>query len=240
MHENGHFLSSKLSKEIRYAGYLGQFSPSSTPGSTNYWVCSKGADIGLDHPVVGKYAINGSCYADKLVNTDVLALRRADFEIATTHSDETRYYLQSRFRDPSDINGENYKLAIGGSTFDIDNWINSSGADIRQFHRKIYYVRDDNVFVEKEIVADLNEDSSWSDAKPLADGVENFQVLYGFDTTDDRIADAYLDGNTADIDWENLVSLEFTLLMQAPVRAVSNRVYQQTIQIINLRLRQPD
>ena len=47
-------------------------------------------------------------------------------------------------------------------------------------------------FVEKEIVADSLGKPSWSDAKPLADGVENFQVLYGFDTTDDRIADAYL------------------------------------------------
>ena len=246
LHENGHFLSSTLSKEIRYAGYFGQFSPTEAPISSDVEVCSKGSNVGLDHPIVGKYASTGtdSCYQDKLTGTDVLAVRRADFDLTATPIDTTKYYLQSRFIDPSlDISELNYVLDVGGSSaFTVTNWINNSGADIRQFHRKIYYVRDDNVFVEKEIIADPSGQPAWSDAKPMANGVENFQVRYGFDTTDDDVANVFIDGNTGspEPDWTTLVSVEFTLLMQARETAVANRLYQKTIQVLNLRLRQPD
>ena len=76
----------------------------------------------------------------------------------------------------------------------------------------------------------------------MANGVENFQVRYGFDTSDDDVANVFKDGNTGspEPDWTTLVSVEFTLLMQARETAVANRLYQKTIQVLNLRLRQPD
>lgn len=70
----------------------------------------------------------------------------------------------------------------------------------------------------------------------LIDGVENLQILYGVDTTGDRVPDAYIpaDGNTGGVDlttesgWDNVVGVRIALLLRSVEETgtdVDNRQY---------------
>jgi type IV pilus assembly protein PilW len=48
-------------------------------------------------------------------------------------------------------------------------------------------------------------------AERLIDGIENMQILYGEDTSGNRVANAYLDANTV-ANWQNVVSVKLALL----------------------------
>jgi type IV pilus assembly protein PilW len=71
-----------------------------------------------------------------------------------------------------------------------------------------YGVRNDNT-----LVCGTNSGNS----TPLAEGVEDLQVLYGVDTDSDRLANRYV-GAAGVTDWEQVVTVQIALL----VNSVSN------------------
>lgn len=83
------------------------------------------------------------------------------------------------------------------------------GGEIVRVNTRSYYVRTN---------PDGNPALYWrrgnAAAEELVEGVENLQIEYGVDTDGDRAADVY---QTADlvVDWENVVSVRISLLMQS-------------------------
>ncbi len=83
------------------------------------------------------------------------------------------------------------------------------GGEIVRVNTRSYYVR-----TNPDGIPALYWRRGNAAAEELVEGVENLQIEYGVDTDGDRAADVY---QTADlvVDWENVVSVRISLLMQS-------------------------
>jgi len=74
-----------------------------------------------------------------------------------------------------------------------------------------------NYFVKKDAQGKNGQlmcrGSGNSVAQPIAEGVDNMQVLYGVDTDSDGFANQYLNASSAD--WNNVVSIQVALLINS-------------------------
>ncbi len=76
-------------------------------------------------------------------------------------------------------------------------------------------------------------------AVELIEGVENMQVLYGEDTTnDDTIADVYRDADTV-ANWDNVVSLRIALLFMTTTTNVSNPINDRDYDLVGVTYTAP-
>lgn len=80
--------------------------------------------------------------------------------------------------------------------------------------------------------ADPDRSSLWrrvADADPqeLAEGVENLQVLYGFDDDGDQVPDTYRSADDIGGDWDKVVSLRVALLVASVRERVADAVPQK-------------
>ena len=92
----------------------------------------------------------------------------------------------------------------------------ASPVDIMIFRARRYFVGQDqagNPGLYRQIFdANPNAGNVFGEfAERLIDGVENMQILYGEDTSGNRVADAYLNA-TAVTNWEDVVSVKLALL----------------------------
>ena len=92
----------------------------------------------------------------------------------------------------------------------------ASPADIMIFRARRYFVGQDqagNPGLYRQVFdADPNNGNLFGEfAERLIDGVENMQILYGQDTSGNRVPDAYL-AATAVANWANVVSVKLALL----------------------------
>jgi type IV pilus assembly protein PilW len=94
----------------------------------------------------------------------------------------------------------------------------ASPVDIMIFRARRYFVgqdQDGNPGLYRQIF-DVNPNAAIAAtveefAERLIDGVENMQILYGEDTSGNRVANAYLDATAVD-NWEDVVSIKLALL----------------------------
>ena len=130
---------------------------------------------------------------------------------------------------------------VAGSTFTPGNDVDTlskiytagsgscaaSPADIFVFRARRYFVASETGIVGEDNVPipalyrqtfELNANSDADSTLPevfserLIDGVENMQILYGEDTSGDRVADAYKRANDDTIVWANVVSIKLAVL----------------------------
>jgi len=67
---------------------------------------------------------------------------------------------------------------------------------------------------------ELRCSSTIAGTQPLADGAEDMQVLFGIDTTEDKIADIYKNaGNVTAAEWGNVVTVRISMLFNTINRA---------------------
>lgn len=93
-------------------------------------------------------------------------------------------------------------------------------AQIANYSAVIYYIRasaSGNGFSLYRSYLNVNSSGeNEPEAEELAEGIENMQLLYGYDSTGDGNADSYLQANDAlldtDNDWQNVVAVRIGLL----------------------------
>lgn len=232
--ENARFALDILSKDIRMAGQLGC---NSTPLITNNTGELRAFGSGVfgynyANPMTVSLTTDNSDpnpTADTIIeNTDaIIVMSASSVSIAATSTDEA-----VTVNDASDISGtdpgdpmvisdcENADLFIAGTI--SDNSINigtstfskayDAPARLAKLNYNAYYLREHNG--QRNLYRSYvnGESSSTSvDTNPLLEGVEDMQILYGEDLTNDGNANRYVDAATADM--SNVVSVRIYLLL---------------------------
>lgn len=181
--------------------------------------------------------------ANHVAGTDILVVRRADSRTAAGNSATipggslvaAEVYLQAN-ADPN--NSANPLIAVAGATpqsvFTLKNKDDTNFAPVRKYHVHIYFVAPCSIPAGGGSVCtganddggapiptlkrlELRVDSSGTAldmyAVPLVEGIENFQIDYGIDTSGDGVPDGvYVTQPAAIADWANVVALRLNVL----------------------------
>ena len=212
MIENGRYATNLLKNEIRLAGFYGRLESYSTALAIPPDECTglTLADLttGMTFPLSGLdevAAVTTVCGGDTLLaGSDVLLIRRADTSFVTSTAGLTnaQHYLQTTIT--------NRVLDVGSATtFILTNKDGVTLAPIREYRQDIYYVDQSNVFKRLHLV------NGAYTVEPLVEGVDDFQVVYGVDTSANGISNQDVELPASTADWENVVSVKFFLLMSS-------------------------
>ncbi len=221
--ENGRYTVDLLQRTIPHAGYYGTFhgttagSGSPDPCETDpaeidnaLWLPMQGYDDLTTLPTDLSACLPESEHRD---GTDILVLRRASTQIATTDPSTlsaNEIYLQSR------PNSHVLDLGSNSGNFDLTEKDGTTTAPIRKFLVEIYYVGPDGDGVPtfKRRVLRENGGSLGFVEEPLASGIEHFQVDYGIDDNQDGSPEQYL-SSPASGDEEDVMSIRVHLLARS-------------------------
>lgn len=234
--ENGRYAVEVISDDLRLAGFFGELNPAAAspaiavPAVLPDPCAFTPDDLTAAIPVHVQGYDNGAgaptltCMAGLNIkpNTDIVLVRRARTCVAGSAGceaiDGTKAYLQLSL-----CAGETTTHAVGpGSTapgtapFVLTN--KSCGANFagrRQYVINIYYISNDNGAIPAVIVPTLKRlefNGAGFDVTPLVEGIEEFNVEYGLDTSGDGAPDSY-SANPATVgDWMNVVTVQFYVL----------------------------
>lgn len=218
--ETGRYLSDLLNTELRLAGFFGQLEYLTDPSAELPDIClgplKAGVHNAMAFPVQGLDNVPAGqrlCGGDLLLaGSDVLLVRRADTSAQTADSKfiPTQHYIQAM--------ADRFTVAVGAeqSSFNLRQADGVTPAPIRAWHQTIYYVSADNNFKRRRFYR------GWlSPAEPLAEGVDDFQLVYGIDRSGDGNANAqsqqpaFINSPGSTEDWANTVAIEFYLLISS-------------------------
>ena len=163
----------------------------------------------------GNDAVPG-CISNRKAGTAVIVMRRSSAETTAQASATGAYFLQASkcASDPA-----SWVFAGDPSRFTLHNLDCATIADIRESVVRSYYIStcnecgSDNVPTLKRVELIGTQMT----ITPLVEGVENLQVVYGFDTDGDGNVDIYRAGlsgvaGAADNDWSNVVAVKLYVL----------------------------
>lgn len=222
--ENGRYAMQVLSTDVQHAGFYGQYSsltaPGSIPndcGSSNPNAATMGA--GMQLPVFGysqPTSAPGCVSASSLATgNDILVIRRAS-TVAETKGVGTQLglYLQST---PDScalglINDSTTPATGVPCRTGILNLTKVDGvtaADVRKYIVHVYFI--DNVSGVPTLKRMVYGSSGYA-AESLVDGIERMVVDYGIDTNNDGMPDSYSRDPAAAASWFNVVSVRISLL----------------------------
>lgn len=231
--ENGRFALQLVGEDLRMVKYLGM---NIQPGEIGT------ADVaGVSHCGVAGWAGNvmepitasnntnpysSSCIDSDnyVVGTDVLVLRHAESDpIPTSAIAEDGIYLHSSLYSGAIFQANNAgQLDTTGEVSEISE----SPVSTYRMSSNAYYVRpcsdtgnnsncgdsdDDEIpTLVREVLSGDN-----TVAEPLVENVENFQVLFGFDTDSDFTVDRYVNADNV-TDWDDVLSVRMFVLIRSP------------------------
>lgn len=240
--ENGRYALSVLRSDFALAGYYGTLSaPAGTVATT---ACSNRVTDWSDSLTFHVRGSNqddtnldacftGTALAPRKANTDAIVILRASTCVsgptaeagcdAKTSSGNEAYIQVSEC-------GSEYvttpfildlgsaatfdtlkKRVAGGITCDVDG-----SAPIRRFYKSLYYVDTSNNLVRADMVAAAAAGTPAYTVTTLADGVENIQFQYGFDTNNDGTADEFGHSPPAGYAWSDAMGVRAWVLARAP------------------------
>lgn len=241
--ENGRFALFTLAEDLRLAGFYGEATISTTapaaPASPADYVCATDVAVLTNLMPIHVYGIHNvtsstqpSCIPEAVVaGTDIVVVRRVSTStVATTAAPMNRYYVQNTLCGTEttattlDYAGTGTTMA---TTFPRLKKDCASLADLRNLVAHIYYVAANNapgdgIPTLKRLEMTSND---WSAATvfPIADGVEQFQVVYGVDdgsaagsTTGDGVPDAFTSAPASMDAWRNAMTAKLNLLVRSP------------------------
>lgn len=252
--ENTRFAADIIGDDIRHAGFYGNFMPPSNTTYTDPGPCDWNVIdvtqigwepnlatprypaqlIGYDDPVAADPAL--ACLPNRVAGTDVLVIRRAgSATVAAGSTTLQNVYVQASqcVNDPVFVRVSNTASQFNLRTATCDVALQ---APIRRYFVRVYYVASCNECSPSDGIPTLRRfefiDGGIRNV-PLAEGVEQFQVEYAFDTNDDGSPDTYLTtvsgGTTPTSRWSNVVALRLHLLLRSteasPVAATTPSVY---------------
>lgn len=218
--ETSRYLSNLLNTELRLAGFFGQIEYRADPSALLPDICAgplaAGPNNAIAFPVQGLGNISAGqrlCGGDQLLEgSDVLLIRRAGTSTETLGGKLTaaQHYIQAT---PSE-----FIVATGANQSSL-NLYQANGvtaAPVRAWHQTIYYVSADNTFKRRRFYR-----GKLSPSEPLAEGIDDFQLVYGIDRSGNGIANAqnqqpaFVDMPGSPQDWANTVAVEFYLLISS-------------------------
>jgi type IV pilus assembly protein PilW len=237
--ENSRFAADIIGDDIRHAGFYGTFLPPSDTVFSDPSPCSwNTADVaqlgwqptaspprypaqlqGWDDPGAGVVELN--CLPNRVAGTDVLAIRRASSQTVTTAQvAPTSVYAQASqcINDPVLLRVSNDATQFTLRTASCDV---ASLAGIRRYFVRVYYIASCNECSPSDGVPTLKRmevvDNVYR-VVSLAEGVEQLQFEYAFDTNDDGTPEQLLTdttGSGATAVWANVVAVRMHLLMRS-------------------------
>lgn len=237
--ESGRYAVDLLGEDLSVAGYFGEAIASGTAATVDPCATSAAviADLEakraaapavLPHAVTGLTAQEASalpCLANHLAGTPAVVVRRLDTTAVAVDAITPGFaYLQSS-NNEGDINAT-YVAGTVGSAFvlkDLDGSINK----VRRYLSRVYYVAGcsdcgaDTIPTLKR--AELRGGAVA--VAPLAEGIENIGLDYGFDTDSDGVPDQWIGLNgpagaaesaaASALGWQNVVAVRIHLLSRA-------------------------
>lgn len=218
--ETSRYLTNLLNTELRLAGFFGQLDYLADPSATLPDICSGPLKAGLNNamaiPIQGMDNISAGqrlCGGDRLLTgSDILLIRRADTRSQAPGRGLTamQHYIQA-------IPGK-VIVAMGAdqASFTLRQSDGMTAAPLRAWRQTIYYVSADNIFKRRRFYR-----GSLSPSEPLAEGVDDFQLVYGIDRSGNGVANAeaqqpaFINAPGSVEDWANTVAVEFYLLISS-------------------------
>ncbi len=224
--ENGRYASALLHDEIQMAGFYGLLDEYDATVATLPNPCTisdTALRSGMPLPVQGynNVGVSGTGNdASSVINaclpsgdsvlagTDILITRRAGTQLVTGSLSASSYYLQA--------SNLAYVLDLGNGTFGLTKKDGTTAEDIRLYRQFVYYVNQNRDLVRLELTG------GGYTAVPIASGVEDFQVEYGIDRSDNGapnesasgVGDDYVQKPASIDDWKNVVSIKTHLLLR--------------------------
>lgn len=229
--ENGRYATQLLSEDIRLAGYYGEYSPTGynvpekpcaaavTPVAPNM-----PSPIGYDLTSTGT---DFSCMTNLQSGTGVLVLRRVQTVTAT--ADAVNTYLQVS-QCNSDATTTLFKFGTVASTGGFNlrkiDCVSTNPAALRKFVVHIYYISSCNVCAPTaDGIPTLKMveyvDGAAQTPVALVEGIEDMQLDYGIDASNDGSPDSYVaDTDTTSTtrlvgtptNWANVMAVRINLL----------------------------
>lgn len=241
--ENGRYAMSVLKSELSLAGYYGTLS---APSGDTEQPCSNDVAVwggALNRHVQGSNgndAVLDDCFSTipafpgRKANTDAILIQRASTCVAgpTAETGCAAIANGSAYLQVSEC-GDEYETTpfvlakkTGGNLnqFSLKNRLAGGTncgavqtAPIRMFYRSIYYVDIGNRLMR----ADRIPDGAWTTPVVIAEGIEDMQLQYGFDTaaSGDGTPDVF-DNSPSGTTWGNAVGARVWLLARAGTESV--------------------
>jgi type IV pilus assembly protein PilW len=238
--ENSRFAADIIGDDIRHAGFYGNFMPPSdatfADPSPCDWDVVDVAKIGwqpnlaspeypaqlmgYDDPAATVTAID--CLPNRVPGTDVLVIRRAGSANVTGAA----ITLQNVYVQASQCVNDSPSLRVSNTAalFTLRTAACDPAllAPVRRYFVRVYYVSSCNECSPSDGIRTLRRfefvDGGTRNV-PLAEGVEQFQIEYAFDTNDDGSPEQFLTtisgGTTPTSRWSNVVALRLHLLLRS-------------------------
>ncbi len=252
LQENGRFAVSLLTDDLLrqnfwgdYIGTLANDTLITNPAAPVNDCVGGGVNNGSFHSGIGNFrtlwatavttpTILGGCITNAASNSDVLQIKRAIANpVAANELNNNRFYIQSR-TDAANIFAGNVAAPI----LDVSR--------IWEYQHHIYYVRNDSIGSTGEVVPVLvqgrlqNSGATPISFNMLVEGIERIHYMFGVDTDDDGVVNAYMSSNDVPEDaWDNIddgtsnqlsiLSVKLYVLVRSirqDVKYTNNNVYQ--------------
>ena len=222
--ENGQYLSGLLSREIRMAGFYGEFAHRSAVDALPSKICQSlsGQSVAqaMPYPLVGidnahkDFKLCGG--ETVLAGTDVILLRTTAVEKQSPkyRLKSQQLYVQSSFDNPEPIVGFGhnpavFKLLQGGDP-----------APVRAWQQTVYYVSHDRVLKRRRYL-----NGKFTRSEPLANGIEDFQIEYLTSPAESSLncSENYLSAPLTADQWQRIVAIRFYILARSSWQGISHR-----------------
>lgn len=221
--ENGRYAMQLLKNDLQAAGYLGEYVPPNAAPGVLPDICATDAasiEAGMRFHVQGNdnYLGGLACLQDVKDNTDVLVVRHAaacssanPLEAGCDDIVAGAPYLQT---SGCATDGISYKLSKDTGELTLRKVGCTNSANIRRFRTHIYFIANNNIGSDGVPTLKRAELGAGQFViVPLVEGIENMQITYGIDNTNDGVPDdTYTTAPTTVADWWNTMAVKVDLL----------------------------
>lgn len=247
LQENGRFAVSLLTDDLMrqnffgdYTGRLNSTSLGMVPDALANDCIGGGVNNGSMPQAIGSFrtlwatavassTILDGCISNAASNSDVLQIKRAvTFEEAANQLANNRYYIQSNLSSANIFPG------------DIGAVPTLESSRIWEYQHHIYYVREESLGSSGEVVPVLVQGRLQKATTPisfnmLVEGIEKIHYMFGIDTDNDGVVNAYMSSNDVSEDaWDNvdnlrILSVKLYVLVRSirsDVKYTNNNKYQ--------------
>ncbi|MGE8319437.1 MAG: PilW family protein [Comamonas sp.] len=234
--ENGRYAIELLEDDLSHAGFYGELPAASyvysTPAACAIALNSLGwdktdpAQPKVPVPIMGLTPTQAhalSCLPNHRSNTPAVVIHRLSTDAvapAGIPAGNLAAYLQTS-RCAADPSAERFKISIAAADFTLKTYKCDAVNAVRQYVSRIYYLADCNECGQDTTptlkMAELRDTDADLTVVPLAEGIENLELQYGFDTAGTGNADKFLaalsgTAGAADNAWSNVVAVRLFLL----------------------------
>lgn len=213
--EAGRYLVSTIDHEISLAGFYGPLDLVIQGQLPKPDICTADGAV-MQYPVDGLNNVTEGyrlCGGEALLaNTDSLLIRRAAIPALVSGSPliSEQYYIQ--------VQGNQYIRAIGAdaAAFSLRQRDGITASPIRVWSQSLYYVSADHVLKRRRVIK-----GRYSKSEPLAEGVDDLQILYGIDRSGDGVVGgqgarpAFVSTPQNADEWQNIVAIKYYLLLSS-------------------------